>query len=113
LSGALERLEAQQPIVILIDAEGSISSEALQAALTEFTNVRRLLDGIKPSEALSQTHDMLIASCTLGATATRLGMEAARDQNQDARKNAASAAAGALMFFDRACADLGCARQPQ
>jgi hypothetical protein len=111
LSGALERLEAQQPIVILLDAEGSISAEALQAALTEFTSVRRLLDGIKPSDALASTHELLIASCTLGATASRLGIEATRDRSAEARKNAASAAAGALMFFDRACADLGCGKR--
>ena len=113
LSGALERLEAQQPIIILIDAEGSISQEALQAALTEFTAVRRLLDGLKPSEAMAPTHELLLASCTLGATASRLGIDASRDRNGDARKNAASAAAGALMFFDRACADLGCKSAPQ
>jgi hypothetical protein len=111
LSGALERLEAQQPIVILLDAEGSISAEALQAAFTEFTSVRRLLDGIKPSDTLALTHELLIASCTLGATASRLGLDAARDRNDEARKNAASAAAGALMLFDRACHNLGCARQ--
>ncbi len=111
LSGALERLEAQQPIVILLDAEGSISAEALQAAFTEFTSVGRLLDGIKPSDTLALTHELLIASCTLGATASRLGMDAARDRNVEARTNAASAAAGALMFFDRACHNLGCARQ--
>jgi hypothetical protein len=113
LSGALERLEAQQPIVILLDAEGSISAEALQAAFTEFTSVRRLLDGIKPSDSLAQTHELLIASCTLGATASRLGIDAARDRSDEARKNAASAAAGALMFFDRACHNLGCARPQQ
>jgi hypothetical protein len=111
LSGALERLEAQQPIVILLDAEGSISAEALQAAFTEFTSVARLLDGIKPSDSLAPTHELLIASCTLGATASKLGMDAARDRDVEARKNAASAAAGALMFFDRACHNLGCARQ--
>ena len=97
----------------LLDAEGSISLEALQAALNEFTAVKRLLEGIKPSEPMASAHDMLLASCTLGATATRLGMEASRDNNAETRKNAASAAAGTLMFFDRACADLGCARRQQ
>lgn len=113
LSGAIERLEAQQPVMILIDAEGSISTEALEAAVSEFTSVRRLLEGIKPSEALSSAHELLVASCTLGATASRLGIEASRESNAEARKNAASAAAGALMFFDRACADLGCTRPQQ
>jgi hypothetical protein len=62
---------------------------------------------------MAPTHELLLASCTLGATASRLGIEASRDRNQDVRKNAASAAAGALMFFDRACADLGCKSAPQ
>jgi len=62
---------------------------------------------------MAPTHELLLASCTLGATATRLGVEASRDKNEDSRKNAASAAAGALMFFDRACGDLGCPRPAQ
>jgi hypothetical protein len=113
IPGAIERLEAQQPIVMLIDAEGSISAEALQAALTEFTNVRKMLDGMKPSDAMASAHELLITACTLGATASRLSIEATRDRNDEARKNAASAAAGALMFFERACVDLGCAKPPQ
>jgi hypothetical protein len=60
---------------------------------------------------MSASHEQLVAACTLGATATRLGIEASRDQNPETRKNAASAAAGALMFFDRACSELGCGRQ--
>ncbi len=113
LSGALERLEAQQPIVTLLDAEGAISMEALQAAFEEFTSVRRMLDGIKPSDPMTSAHELLLASCTMGATATRLGLDASRDRNEQMRKNAASAAAGALMFFDRACAELGCGRPSQ
>ena len=81
--------------------------------MLEFSAVRRVLDGIKPSESMEPTHELLLASCTLGATATRLGSEATRDKDQATRKNAASAAAGALMFFDRVCADLGCLRPQQ
>jgi hypothetical protein len=40
--------------------------------------------------------------------AGRLRLESLRTADANAQRNAASAAAGAIILLDRACADLGC-----
>jgi hypothetical protein len=110
LAGAVERMEAQQSIIMAIDAQHQIAVEALDAALTEFTRLRRLLVATKPSAALTPAHERLLAACTLSVSASSLAIDAAQNGDQQKRQSAGSAAAGALMFFDYACADIGCTR---
>jgi len=110
LSGALERLQARRAIVASIDANEDVAPPALVTALEEFSDLRRILTAIKPSAAVKPTHELLVASCNLGAMAVSMRLDPAQDNRQNRRGNAASAAAGSLMFFDLACADLGCGK---
>jgi hypothetical protein len=113
LSGALERIEAQRSVIVAIGADENVAAEALGFAAAEFDDLRRLLGAVKPSSVVKPTHDLLIVSCTLAATAARLRIEAARDNRLEARRNAGTAAAGSLMILDRVCASLGCAGTPR
>ena len=113
LAGALQRMEMQRAIVASIDANEEIAPPALATASQDFGDIRKILAAIKPSAVVRPTHELLIASCNLGAVAVNLRFEAERDGRPDRRGNAASAAAGALMFFDLACVDLGCSKAPR
>ena len=113
ISGELARMESLRALVARIDAGESLGSDALKFAAEEFTNLRRILEAAKPAAVLALTHDVLMTSCTFGAMASRLGLDAALDGNPETRRRAQSAAAGSLMLFDRACSDLGCARAPR
>lgn len=113
LTGALERMEARRPLVASIDADEDVSAEALVFTAQEFKDLRRILESVKPSSVVKPTHDLLIASCTLGSVASSLRIDAARENSSQVRRNAASAAAGYLMLFDLACADLQCATAPR
>ncbi|MEO8680814.1 MAG: hypothetical protein ABI665_17315 [Vicinamibacterales bacterium] len=114
LSGALERMEAPRSIVVSIDADEEIPPPTLATAAEELKELRRTLEAIKPSDAVKPAHELLIASCTTGAVAVDLRIANANSANQKrgviAASAAASAAAGSLMFFELACADLGCNR---
>ena len=111
--GELARMEQLRVLVARIDATENIAADILVPAAQEFTDIRRILEAIQPSVHLAVTHDLLMTSCTFGAIASRLAIDAARDSNLETRGRAASAAAGSLMLFDRACADLGCAKPPR
>ena len=111
--GELPRMEALRALVVRIDAGENISADTLVPAAQEFTELRRSLEAVQPPVALAVTHDLLMTSCTFGAMASRLGIDAAREGNLEIRGRAASAAAGSLMLFDRACVDLGCAKPPR
>lgn len=113
LSGALERMQARRSVVVSIDVGEYVGADALSSAAREFTDIRRILETIKPSSTVSATHGLLMASCTLGAVAANLRIDAERMNSPEPRGNAASAAAGALMFFDLACGDLACNRAPR
>jgi hypothetical protein len=108
LAGALERLESRRAVVAAIDLDQRVAPEILVATAADFRVLRRILEGTKPSAVLRPAHDLLIASCELGAGAASLRSDADRSEDLQVRRNAASAAAGALMLFDRACAALGC-----
>ncbi len=109
----LVRMETLRSLVARIDAGESVPAIELTSAAQEFTNLRRKLEGVQPSPVLAVTHDLLMTSCTFAAMASRLGIEAAQANNPETKGRAASAAAGSLMLFDRACAALGCARPPR
>jgi hypothetical protein len=111
--GELARMSALRALVARIDAGENVGSETLASAAQEFTDLRRKLEAVRPSAVLAVTHDLLMTSCTLGAMASRLGMDAALAGNPETRQHAQSAAAGSMMLFDRACADLGCTRAPR
>jgi hypothetical protein len=95
---AIDRLAPQEP-------------EVLDRAAEEFDSLRRRLSAVKAPEAIRATHDLIVRACTLGAIAAGLRGEAIRSRDETASRNAASAAAGALLLLDRACVELGCTPQ--
>jgi hypothetical protein len=108
---ATDRLMALRPVLTSIDKLAAQSADALQMAAEEFATVRRLLTSIRPPDGLKPTHDLLIRSCTFGATAAGLRLQSLRSGDVEAARNASSAAAGALLLLDRVCADIGCAQR--
>jgi hypothetical protein len=108
VSGALDRLGQQRAFLAALDQLANQSSEATQLALNELEGVRQALATVRPPMALRPTHDLLLQSCTLGAMAARLRLDALRTGDEAVRRNSASAAAGSILLLDRACADLAC-----
>ncbi|HSC27855.1 MAG TPA: hypothetical protein VLD67_11305 [Vicinamibacterales bacterium] len=104
----LTRARALRPVLSAIDSQAYQTADALDRAVSEFTEVQRQLAAAKVPEALRTAHDMLIRACTLGAMAAGLQHEAARAGDDTALRNAASAAAGSLLLMDRACIEIGC-----
>jgi hypothetical protein len=107
--GLVSRMEGLMALVARIDAGEEIEPVLLAAAADQFTELRRELEIVKLHPTLAATHELLMTSCTLGAMAARFGIEAVQG-NAEVRQRASSAAAGSLMLFDRACADIGCSR---
>jgi AMIN domain len=111
VASVLLRLNQQRRILASIDSNASEPAEELQKALESLEGVRKTLMGIVPPDALRPVHDLLIQSSTFGAMATRLRLEGLRTNDDATMKNAESAAAGAIMLLERACADIGCPEQ--
>lgn len=94
--------------MISLDSAEAQAMDRVQLAVEEFERLRQELAGIKPPDSLRSQHDMLIQSTTLALMATRLRVEAFRTSDPATLRNVASAAAGATLLLDRACADIGC-----
>jgi hypothetical protein len=112
VSPLLLRLRMQQP---LLESLGSLEAQVpsvLQTAIEEFDNVRQELSAVRPPETLKQQHELLMQATRLGMTAARLSAESIKPRDSAVVRNAASAAAGAILMLDRACADLGCPGPP-
>jgi hypothetical protein len=112
VSPLLLRLRMQQP---LLESLGSLEAQVpsvLQSAIEEFDNVRQELSAVRPPETLKQQHELLMQATRLGMTAARLSVESIKPRDSAVVRNAASAAAGAILMLDRACADLGCPGPP-
>ena len=108
LAGSIEQVASHRSVIAAIDLERNVTPPTLQAALIELRSLKAKLETFTPSDELRPTHDLLLASCGLGATAVGLRLDAELGGDATASRNAASAAAGALMLLDRACAVLGC-----
>jgi hypothetical protein len=108
----LDRLRLQQPILVSLDAQEDQTPERMQLAVEEFERLRQELTAVKPPDALKAHHDMLLQATTMAVLAARLRLEAFRTGDAGIVRNAASAAAGAILLLDRACADLACLEPP-
>jgi hypothetical protein len=108
VSPALDRLRLQEPILTALDTAEPQDPERIQLAIDEFERLRQELSGMKPPDSMRAQHDMLVQATILAVMATRLRLEAFRTSDAATLRNAASAAAGATLLLDRACADLGC-----
>ena len=106
VSAALVRLQALRPSLQAIDRREETIPGDLAATATEFDDVAKLLNGVKPPSSRASTHALLVRTCTLGARAARLRQTARANQDVASSWDAASAAAGALMILERASGDL-------
>ena len=80
---------------------------------TELSGILRALSTVRPAEPLVSTHDLLVRSASLALMAITLrDMGPGAGVDQDALRNASSAAAGALLLLDRVCVDIGCGALP-
>ncbi len=102
VSSALLRLHALRPLLESIDRRADQVSGDLDAAAKEFDAIAAVFSAIKPPSSRQATHALLLRTCTLGARAVRLRQENANTNDPTAGWDAASAAAGALLMFDRA-----------
>jgi hypothetical protein len=108
VSPTLDRLRLQEPLLASLDTAESQSMDRVQLAVEEFDRLRQDLAALRPPDSLRAQHDMLMQSTTLAQMATRLRLEAFRTLDPATVRNAASAAAGAILLLDRVCGDLGC-----
>ena len=106
ISSALVRLHALRPLLEAIDRRADSIPGDLNAAAAEFDSIGKLLSGIKPPASREGTHALLLRTCTLGARAVGMRQEASATKDAAKGWDAASAAAGAMMMFDKANADL-------
>jgi hypothetical protein len=104
VASILAALEAQRPVLQAIDARTTVAADRLLVASAELARVRDQLAGVTPPREVSESHDLLRNAAAMAATAVSLARAAA---GGPVPPNAASAAAGAIIFLDRARADLG------
>jgi hypothetical protein len=107
VAGTLARMQALRKMIASIDGQITVVSADLPGAAAELGELEASLTAMKVPVSLATTHDLLIRTCALGARAARMRRDADASGDAAAALNAASAAAGALIMFDRATRDLG------
>jgi hypothetical protein len=108
----LNRLRVLRPLLTQIDRQESAPPDGLPAARSEFSAVIRVLAGVRPPEALTPTHEMLLRAASLSMMASTLRADTGTRADPTAIRNASSAAAGALLLLDRVCIEIGCPELP-
>ncbi len=106
VSAALVRLHALRPLLESIDHLANPLPQNLDAAISEFEAIGKILSGIKPPRSRERAHALLQRTCTMGVRAIRMRQDGARTNDSAAMVNAASAAAGALLMLERANQEL-------
>ena len=109
----LARVMFLRPRLYAVDLGGDETNEVLQMMADEFAALRSQLAGVIPPEPLRPSHELVIRACTLGAMAANLRLQFAAAGDLSALSNSRSAAAGALLLLDQACADLSCPQASQ
>jgi hypothetical protein len=102
-------LERLRPLLVSLDALAAVPEEQLNSASQEFESIRQALAAIVPPRTLTATHELFRNLCVLGATSAAARVAPAAPDNSTRAWNAAAAAAGAIMFLDRALAEVGLA----
>jgi AMIN domain-containing protein len=103
----LERFKLQMPTLELMESLEEDLGARMPAVMQEFDRLRSELDAIKPPDTVRPQHDLLLQAARLGSTAARLRLEAIQQGDAALRRNAASAAAGAMLMLDRALGEVG------
>jgi hypothetical protein len=104
----LTRYRKLRPALANIDRQDPKPPEDLTAVREECAAVLRALTAHRASDALRPTHDLLVRSASFALMAATLRNDVGMRADPEKLRNAASAAAGALLLLDRACAELGC-----
>jgi hypothetical protein len=104
----VDRFRLQLPVLKTLEDREARTTEALELASLEIDRLRQELMGIKPPDSVRVPHDLLLQATRLAMMAIRLRGEALRSGDVNVMRNATSAAAGALMMFERACGEVGC-----
>jgi len=112
VSAVVDRLWLQYPLLQSLDAMEHLPAEQLQMANEELDRIRQELMAVAPPETVKTQHDLLLQAARLGCTAVRLRWDALQAADTAMVRNAASAAAGAILMLDRACAEVGCRGSP-
>ena len=108
----IDRLRLQQPLIESVDSPSAMDEDRLQLALNELDRIQKELSAIEPPESVRNQHDLFVQAARLGFMALTLRIETAKSPDPSAARNAAAAAAGAILTLDRACADVGCPAPP-
>ena len=104
----LNRYRKLQPALAAIDRQDPRPTEDLTVVREESAAVLRALTAYRPSETVRPTHDLLVRSASFALMAATLRNDVGTRPDPEKLRNAASAAAGALLLLDRVCSELGC-----
>jgi hypothetical protein len=104
----LNRYRKLQPALVSIDRQDPKPAGDLTAIREESAAVLRALTAYRPGESVRPTHDLLVRSASFALMAATLRHDAGTQADPEKLRNAASAAAGALLLLDRVCSELGC-----
>jgi hypothetical protein len=99
----VEQFETVRRVLESIDRRTDVPADRLDVATRTIAVVHDELAGVRPTRDAAVVHDTLRSACTLASTAVSLARAAI---GQEMPLNASSAAAGALLTFDRARAAL-------
>jgi AMIN domain len=108
IRGILDRAHLQRPLLRTIETMGDLDSDRLLLAMRELRQVSEELAEVVPPETLRTQHDLILQSARFALLAATIRVEAGDQGDAEGKKNAASAAAGAILMFDRACEQVGC-----
>jgi len=99
---ALNEASALQSVLRDLDRKTAVAPDQFPLAQAALGRLRGVLDGLHPPPNLTDAHDLLRSAVGFAAAALTLASSSAAE----VPGNASSAAAGALMMFERAQAEL-------
>jgi hypothetical protein len=108
IGSALTRYRKLRSMLASIDREEDVEPADLPAARQQFAAVLRTLTAHRASDSVKATHDLLVRSVSFALMAATLRADAGTRADPEKLRNAASAAAGALLLLDRVCGELNC-----
>lgn len=97
LQQALTDAPVLQSVLRDLDRRTAVAPDQLLRAQAELGRLRGIVDGLHPPATLTDAHDFLRSALGFAATALTLGSSS----TADVPGNASSAAAGAVMMFER------------
>ena len=108
IAGALGSYRRLQPTLVSIDSRDPTPPAGLGQVREELAAILRALTALHPPDSAEPVHDVLLRSVSFALMAATLRQDAGTRADPEKMRNAASAAAGALLLLQRACTELGC-----